>query len=139
MRTALLTLFLSISSLFVRSAGTASAAVPATVPGSIELLHIKSHEGCRIQNSPLLDYANGENGYILFDVRPTATGNYTFTANLATGTGSNRYCSLGPIDVTGSFVETVEEKTVLAGTNSSNWTENANDYSWTYNLVQDSI
>ncbi|MDD4771958.1 MAG: pectinesterase family protein [Bacteroidales bacterium] len=139
MRTALLTLFLSISSLFVRSVVTAPSAVPATVPGSVELLHIKAYEGCRIQNSPLLDYANGEDGYILFDVRPTATGNYTFTANLATGTGSNRYCSLGPIDVTGNFIDGVDEKIVLAGTNSSNWTENANDYSWTYNLVQDSI
>lgn len=128
-----------VGSFSAQSATIVQNAVVATVPGKIGVANIKSYEGCRIQTSPLFDYAGGENGYIVFEVRPTASGNYTFKASIATGTGSNRFCSLGPVDSSGKFLNGASEKTIPSGTNSSDWTQNMNDYEWVYFLKGDSV
>lgn len=120
------------------NASTVPTATTASLPGSVELGNIKEYSGCQIHANPLFDYASSD-GFIAFDVKPNITGTYTFTANLATGTGLSRYATLGPVDASGKFLPGAIEQEIPAGTNSSDWTVNTADYFWTFDLTINTV
>lgn len=118
------------------AATTVNGATAATVPGTVLLKNIKVYDGVQIKSDDLLfDYADGTNGYVLFDVLPAVTGKYTFKARVATGTGVSRYCQLGPVDANGKFVGTVPRMEVPGGTDNNDWTKNIVTRSWEYELT----
>ncbi|MDD3167071.1 MAG: pectate lyase [Bacteroidales bacterium] len=104
---------------------------PVSIPGDVLYEHIGASSGCRLHEFPLFDYAEGENGYILFDVVPTVTDTFVFTANIGTGSEADRFCSLGPVDANRNYVSGVVEKLIPAGSG-SNWQANSADYEWRY-------
>lgn len=130
--------FVKMASAFVAMlvCGATHAATPAVIPGDILMEHITGSSGVSVHENPLFDYAREENGYILFQVKPTYTDTYVFTANVATGNQADRYCSLGPVDGSGQFVGEVVEQTVPAGASGSNWQPSALDLQWSYDLVE---
>jgi uncharacterized protein YlzI (FlbEa/FlbD family) len=119
---------------FVWAATIVPTATIAPVPGAISMNNIKEYNGCQIHADPLFDYAGSDDGYILFDVKPTMTGKFSFDAVISTGTGKPRFCTLGPIDDKGNFLSGVTEKEIPAGTNSSDWTISKANYVWEYEL-----
>lgn len=113
-----------------------SASTIATIPGDILYDNIKVYSGCRLHEFPLFDYADGENGYILFEVKPAVSDTFHFIANIGTGMEANRYCSLGPVGANNSYLPGVSEKIINAGL-SNNWQANSSDYIWKYYLKSD--
>ena len=136
--------FLLVSSLVLLpltsfSQTVVSGAEIAAIPGSVEKVNIKEYYGVKLGDNPIFDYANTDDGYVMFDVKAAVADTYIFKAFIGTGNEGPRDCRVGPVDENKNFIASVETREIAPGTSGSNWTSGAKYYEWKYELKADTV
>ena len=91
--------------------------------------HVYTANGCVTKGDNQLIDSSGDGAYILFDVLPEVSGDYTFTSMIGT-TNAGMGVTMGYVNEAGEFVKS-EKKDIE---NSGDW-NNGPDYTWTFSLT----
>lgn len=107
--------------------------MPGNTATTIRSIHVYETSGTIFTKGTdqLIDSSN-DGAYILFEVKPTASGWYSFSSNISANGGDNPQVTLGYVDANGNYV--VSEKKNIVKNN--NWSSDDNyRYTWYFDLA----